>query len=236
MKHIIELSRKSNQNLTTKGNTDLLSENISDKKVLVLGSGPSATEINWESKEWDVLITTSFFYLNNDIIKQKPIHVTLTDIVDLENPQLIKYLDSNPKCTIAFEPKDHPFYNSLKFNNFIEKYKNRLIYYLIQGGKEGVAARLCWLALACKPEKLLICGIDGISKNWKKDPKNYFRGHKGTGDMDKEGYNYKIYYNDFQNFGTKLYATSKEMGIPLINLGKGKPYNMITNISNEYEQ
>ena len=50
--------------LNTKGNTDLLSENISDKKVLVLGSGPSATEINWESKEWDVLITTSFFYLN----------------------------------------------------------------------------------------------------------------------------------------------------------------------------
>ena len=43
------------------------------------------------------------------------------------------------------------------------------------------------------------------------------------------------FFHDFQNFGKKLYATSKEMGISLINLGKGKPYNMITNISEEYE-
>jgi len=218
-----------------KGNTDLLSENISDKKVLVLGSGPSAREIDWKSEDWDVLITTSFFYLNDNILEQKPIHVTLTDLVDLEDPKLIEYLDSNPKCTIAFEPKDHPFYNSLKFNNFIEKYKNRLIYYVIYGGKEGAAARLCWLALACEPEKLLICGIDGISKDWQNDPKNYFRGHKGTGDMDKKGYNYKIYWDDFQYFGNSLYTTGKKMKIPIINLGKGKKYNMITNISKKYE-
>ena len=44
-----------------KGNTDLLSENLSDKKVLLLGSGPSAREINWKLEDWDVLVTTSFF-------------------------------------------------------------------------------------------------------------------------------------------------------------------------------
>ena len=46
-----------------KGNTDLLSENLSDKKVLLLGSGPSAREINWKLEDWDVLVTTSFFLL-----------------------------------------------------------------------------------------------------------------------------------------------------------------------------
>ena len=218
-----------------KGNTDLLSENLLGKKVLLLGSGPSAREIDWKSEDWDVLVTTSFFYLNDDILEQKPIHVTLTDLVDLEKPKLIEYLDSNPKCTIAFEPKLHPFYQSPDFHEFTKKYEDRLIYYVILGGKEGVAARLCWLTLACEPEKLYICGIDGISKNWEDDPQNYFRDHKGTGDMGKTGYSYKVYWNDFQNFGKKLYATSKEMGISLINLGKGKPYNMITNISEEYE-
>ena len=68
-----------------KGNTDLLSENLLGKKVLLLGSGPSAREIDWKSEDWDVLVTTSFFYLNDDILEQKPIHVTLTDLVDLES-------------------------------------------------------------------------------------------------------------------------------------------------------
>ena len=59
------------------GNTQLLSENISDKRVLVLGSGPSAREVDWESYDWDVLVTTSFFYLNDLVVSKKPVHITL---------------------------------------------------------------------------------------------------------------------------------------------------------------
>ena len=33
------------------GNTDLLLNNIEGKKILVLGSGPSATDIDWTKEE-----------------------------------------------------------------------------------------------------------------------------------------------------------------------------------------
>ena len=53
--------------------------------------------------------------------------------------------------------------------------------------------------------------------------------------LNKIGYNYNIYLNDFQKFGENLYLMGKELNIPIINLGKGKDYNMITNISKRYE-
>ena len=109
-----------------KGNTDLLSENISDKKVLVLGSGPSARDVDWSSYEWDVLVTTSFFYLNDYVVSKKPVHITLSDLVDLKDSRLINFLDENPRCTIGFEPKVHPFYESIEFQNFYKKYQSSL--------------------------------------------------------------------------------------------------------------
>jgi hypothetical protein len=214
-----------------KGNTDLLSENVTDKKVLVLGSGPSAREVDWKSEEWDVLVTTSFFYLNEEVLSKKPVHVTLSDIVDLENESLQKYLDDNLNCTIGFEPKHHPFYESKSYKDFISKYGNRVIYYNVHGDKEGVAARLCWLILSCEPSGILLCGIDGISKTRENDPQNYFRNHNGT--MDK--YPYDMYYTSFQTFAEKLYSTAKDMSISIKNLGKGKPYNMFSNVSEKYE-
>lgn len=213
------------------GNINLLSKNISNKKVLVLGSGPSAREIDWKSKEWDVLVTTSFFYLNDEVIKQKPIHITLSDLVDLSNKTLISYLDKNIHTTIGFEPKAHPFYKTDDFEKFNHKYKSRIINYNVNGKKEGVAARLCWLILKYKPTELILCGIDGISKCKNSDPPNYFRNHVGTTD----NYTYECYYDSFIDFGTKLYSTAKNMEIKIKNLGKGKPYNMLTDISEIFE-
>ena len=263
----IEISQKYLKESTTnlfycKSNTTLFLDNFKNKKILVLGSGPSATEIDWANKDWDVLVTTSYFYLVPEILEQKPVHVSLSNQIDLKDKRLLDYLDNNPHCTIGFElevsgslgPTKVKFFSTPQYLNFEKKYKDRILNYritraysLMENKKdklewgystlhEGVAGRLCWLALACEPEKLLICGIDGISKDWENDPKNYFRGHKGTGDMDKKGYDYKIYWDDFQKFGKTLYIASKESKIPIINLGKGKPYNMITNISEKYEK
>ena len=214
------------------GNTQLLSENISDKRVLVLGSGPSAREVDWESCDWDVLVTTSFFYLNDLVVSKKPVHITLSDIVDLTDNRLLKYLDSNPRCTIGFEPKVHPFYESSEFKNFVSKYKSRIILYNVTGGKEGVAGRVCWLVLACEPTHLMICGIDGVSKDRTSDPQNYFRTHIGTADP----YPYEDYKNSFEEFGMNLYTAANQLNVIIKNLGIGKSYNMISNISKKFEK
>jgi len=206
------------------GNIDLLDSNIRGKKVLVLGSGPSATEMDWRSYERDTLVTTSFFYLNSTIVEAKPLHVTLSDIVDLQDKTLINYLENNPKCTIGFEPKNSTFYFSKTYKEFANRFKDRILTFYIPGGKEGVASRTCWLVVEFKPTQLITCGIDGISKDVKKDPPNFFRGHKGT--MDDYGYN--TYKKDYTLFSKKLESYSNRYGIELINLGKGKPYNMLT--------
>ena len=65
--------------------TTLFLDNIREKKVLVLGSGPSAREIDWVNKDWDVLVTTSYFYLVPEILEQKPIHITLTNQIYLKD-------------------------------------------------------------------------------------------------------------------------------------------------------
>lgn len=213
------------------GNTNLLLDNLSNKTVLVLGSGPSARDINWSQLNWDVLVTTSFFYLNADVVAANPMHITLSDIVDLTDYRLLQYLDKNKNCTIAFEPKPHPFYESDVFKRFVEKYHSRIIFYNIDGGKEGVAGRVCWLVLSCTPKELYICGIDGVSIDRNNDPQNYFRPHFGTTDE----YSYDEYFQSFQNFGNNIYQIGQQLNIPIKNLGKGKPYNMISNLSKKYE-
>jgi len=206
------------------GNIDLLESNIKGKKVLVLGSGPSATETDWNSYEWDTLVTTSFFYLNDFIIKAKPSHITLSDIVNLRDKALIKYLEDNPKCTIGFEPKNSTFYISKIYKEFVNKFKDRILTFYIPGGKEGIASRTCWLVGMFKPTHILLCGIDGVSTDITKDPPNFFRGHRGTTDE----YPYSIYKQDYTRFSKKLETFAKMQNIELINLGKGKSYNMLT--------
>lgn len=210
----------------TSGNITRFKTNIEGKKVLVLGSGPSAREVDWQSYDYDILVTTSFFYLNKEVMQSKPMHVTLSDIVDLTNSNLLSYLDENVDCTIGFEPKGHPFYSSIEYKYFNEKYKDRIIKYYIGGGKEGVGARTTWLVADYNPSELILCGIDGISKDRQNDPPNYFREHKGTAD----NYSYEDYKHDFKKYSEELNALCFQKDIKLINLGKGKPYNMLSGI------
>ena len=108
---------------------------------------------------------------------------------------------------------------------------NRIIFFRVPGGKEGLAGRACWLALNADVEKLYMCGIDGISKNSRKDPTNYFRKHSGTTD----NYSYDEYYKSFSDFAENIYRFAIANNVHVQNLGKGLPYNMMTDVSNKYE-
>jgi ribosomal protein L31 len=128
---------------------DTFTEKFANKKILVMGSGPSVNLVNWKNLDIDGIVTTSFFYLNDEIRNLSNItHITLTDIVDLEHPNLIEFIEKNPACTIAFEPKSHPFYQTEEYKKFVETYKEQIIYYNTQyGKKEGVAGRVCYFII-----------------------------------------------------------------------------------------
>jgi len=204
-----------------------------DKKILIMGSGPSVNEVNWESLDYDNLVTTSFFYLNDKIRNLSNItHITLSDLVDLKHPNLIEFLEKNPECTIAFEPKSHPFYNSDEYLNFNEKYKERIVYYNTSyGKKEGVAGRVCYFVIQFSPSDLYYVGIDGHSSNSKTEPNNAFRTHlKGSPD----NYPQSDFIDSHLYFANILYKASSQTGTKLYNLGEGLPYNCSTPYSKEH--
>ncbi len=204
-----------------------------DKKIISIGSGPSVNDTNWENLDYDYITTTSFFYLNDRIRKLPNItHITLTDLVDLEHPNLIDFLERNPECTIAFEPKPHPFYNSSKYIFFNKKYREKIVYYnTIYGKKEGVAGRLCYFVIQFSPSHLYYVGIDGHSSNSQNEPYNAFRTNlKGSPD----GYPQSDFINSHIYFADILYKTSFQTGTKLYNLGEGYDYNCSTLYSKKH--
>ena len=54
--------------LETKSSTlsdNTFSEKFTGKKVLVIGAGPSVNSVYWENIEYDCIVTTTHFYLND---------------------------------------------------------------------------------------------------------------------------------------------------------------------------
>ena len=212
---------------------DTFTEKFANKKILVMGSGPSVNLVNWKNLDIDGIVTTSFFYLNDDIRNLPNItHVTLTDIVDLEHPNLIEFIEKNPTCTIAFEPKSHPFYTTEKYKKFTETYKEQIIYYNTQHGKkEGVAGRVCYFVIQFSPTDLYYVGIDGKSPNPENDPQNAFRTHL-RGDAD--GYPQKEFVESHEYFTNILHQVSLQTNTKLYNLGEGFDFNCSTPYSQQY--
>jgi len=212
---------------------DVFVNKFTNKKILVMGSGPSVNLVNWKNLRYDCIVTTSFFYLNEEIRNLPNIeHITLTDLVDLEHPELISFIERNPTCTIAFEPKQHPFYDTTSYKNFNQKYKNQIIYYnTLYGKKEGVAGRLCYFVIQFSPSTLYYLGIDGKSSSPMNDPLNAFRNNL-RGDAD--GYNQLEFVESHLYFADILYQTSLQTKTILYNLGEGFDFNCSTTYSKKH--
>lgn len=198
-----------------------------------MGSGPSVNLVNWKNLDYDCIATTSFFYLN-DFVRNLPniTHITLTDLVDLQHPNLAEFLAKNPSCTIAFEPKHHPFYTTKEYKLFTEKYKQQIVFYnTLHGKKEGVAGRLCYFVIQFSPSHLYYVGIDGKSPDPTKDPQNAFRTHL-RGDAD--GYQQQDFVDSHLYFASILYQVSEQTNTKLYNLGEGFEFNCSSQYSEQH--
>lgn len=213
---------------STSINQATFSNKFTGKRVLVVGSGPSVNLVNWRHIQYDCVVTTTFFYLNNEIRNLTNIqHITLSEIVDLADTNLHAFLKKNPECTIALEPKfGRPFYSTDAFRVFEAEYRERLIYYnTIVDKKEGAAGRLCFFVMSFNPAELYYVGIDGKSPTPIEDPQNAFRTHI-QGDAD--GYDYREFLDSHTLMADTLYRYSLQNGCKLYNLGEGFAFNCST--------
>jgi hypothetical protein len=213
---------------------DTFTSKFNNKKILVIGSGPSVNLVNWKNIDVDGVVTTTFFYLNDNIRNLKNItHVTLSEIIDFNDYRLHEFFQSNLDCTIALEPKiGRPFYSTDVFKKFEEQYHDRLVYYnTTVDKKEGAGGRLAFFVMAFNPSSLYYVGIDGKSPNPAKDPSNVFRTHV-KGDTD----NYD--YNEFLESHILMAKTLHEYSIgnkcKLYNLGEGFDFNCSTQYSKQH--
>jgi hypothetical protein len=223
--------------LETKSTTisqDTFTNKFKGKKVLVIGSGPSVNLVNWKNITYDCVVTTTFFYLNEEIRNLNNItHITLSEIIDFDDKNLHEFLEKNPNCTIALEPKNgRPFYTSATYSIFEERYRERLLYYNTEvDRKEGAAGRLCFFTMAFNPSELYYVGIDGKSTTPGNDPKNVFRTHI-QGDAD--GYDYKEFLDSHTTMADTLYRYSLQNECKLYNLGEGFDFNCSTFYSKQH--
>lgn len=212
--------------------TETFTEKFSGKRVLVIGSGPSLNLVDWKNLEYDVIVTTTFFYLNDEIRKlDNIVHVTLSEIIDFKDNRLLDFIKNNPNCTLALEPKfGRPFYQTDTFKEFEVNNRDSLIYYNTEiDDKEGVAGRLCFFVMAFNPSELYYVGLDGRSKNIQNDPNNSFRVNLKDGDNGKHSYD--IIYNSYINMSKILHEYSKLNGCRLYNLGEGFEFNCSSDYS-----
>jgi hypothetical protein len=216
-------------------NTEIFIEKFSNNKILVIGSGPSLNLVNWKTIEFDSIVTTTFFYLNDEIRNLKNIsHITLSEIVDFEDNRLLEFLENNPDCTIALEPKiGRPFYSSDVFKKFELENRDRLIYYNTEiDDKEGAAGRLCFFVMSFNPSEIYYVGIDGRSKNIENDPLNSFRTNIRDGDNGRHGYD--TIYQSHMQMAKSLHEYSKYNNCKLFNLGEGFDFNCSTDYSKKH--
>lgn len=218
----------------TQSNT-IKSENFVDKfngkKILVLGSGPSARDRNWKNLDYDGIVTCNFFYKNDDVRKLKNItHISLGDMVDLGDERLNSFLDDNENCTISFEPKEHHFYISDEYRKFNKKYSERVVFYVVNpitSNMEGTAGRAIYFVVGWQPSDIYYVGVDG-SSTIGKDGINYFDTNL-TGTRDN--YELSRYKKSYVEMANLLYKFNQDYGIKFYNLGEGLEYNMSSEVS-----
>jgi len=210
---------------------DYFTKQFNKKKVLVLGSGPSARDRNWQNLNFDCIVTCNFFYKNDEVRSLKNIkHISLGDMVDLDDTRLNSFLDDNEECTISFEPKSHPFYNSEAYRTFNVKYRERIVFYVVNpitSNMEGTAGRAIYFTVCWQPSEIYYVGVDGKSPSGN-DKINFF---DTTLVGDRDGYEISRFRKSHLEMANLLHKFNTEYGIKFYNLGEGLEYNMSSEVS-----
>ena len=131
------------------------------KKILIVGGGPTAKDINWQDAEFDYVWSCTKFYLNEDLNNVGVDLATIGGNVDLNDAQFNEFLN-NHNTICGFECGVSPFKSPEDMVQFKEKYPNRIFYYHPRYfSKLGSAARLLCLGTFLGAEQVSFVGFDG---------------------------------------------------------------------------
>ena len=136
-------------------------QKFKDKKILIVGGGPTAKDVNWQDAEFDYIWSCTKFYLNEELNNVGVDLATIGGNVDLDNPEFNEFIDThNTVC--GFECGVSPFKKPEDMLQFKEKYPDKVFYYHPRYfSKLGSAARLLCLGAFLETKQISFVGFDG---------------------------------------------------------------------------
>lgn len=206
-------------------------EQYKDKTLLIVGGGPSTSEVKWDNIERDYTWSCTNFYMNERISFCDLDLVALGNLQKYSDKKLLSYLDYNPQCKILFE-NNYLYSDTLSKNvAFINKYKGRIYYGECDKSYTGIVgppARLIVLASNLGFKNIYFVGIDGFDI----DMKNTHAFTKEPGLREGATHNtYDKYYKDHTEFAENIHKSFGNR-INFHNLGEAaKSHNIMSAVS-----
>ena len=197
-----------------------LGDKYKDKKILVVGAGPSCLDVEWENniEEYDYVWSCNNFF-KYDFPKGVDL-CFLGPTVDIRDETFLPYVQKH-KTTVILEGGVTPYRDKSEVDFLKSSLKDKLGW--IQSryfSKLGAATRLIVLACALKAKSVSFIGVDGdLSKT-----EHAFE----PGKNDASAKQYHLFKRQYVLFWEYL---TKNTNTDIINLGEGHPANMSTDIS-----
>ena len=201
-----------------------------NKKILVVGGGPSSEYLDLHNLDVDHIFTANSFFLNKKLSNQKVDIAMVGAEVNITSSEFINYVNLYQPW-LGFEihnkwssPNNHEYLNKHLYNSYNKLFCMQTRYY----GCVGIGHRLLILAMQLGASEIYYIGIDGpkgmiegkhsFEKNKVNLPK--LPSHLNLDNAEE------IFTNAYKDFYTHLKLDIKYKR-KLINLGENHPYNII---------
>tara|TARA_Y100000310_G_scaffold292227_1_gene320829 strand:- start:98 stop:1027 length:930 start_codon:yes stop_codon:yes gene_type:complete len=197
-------------------------------RILIVGAGPTTNLVDWNPDNYDHIWSCNHFFLNEKVFECKPSLVTLCEEVSLDNPELLRYIDSNPSCAVGFDQ-----FNSIErikqSKRFISATNSFFSWTRCQG-KIGAITRLISLAVELGATEIHTVGFDGHEKGERCNEERHDHAFEPRKKLQGT-YEYNLYLRHFVMFWD--YALWLAKNTKFQNLGEGYSMNMSTDISRQ---
>jgi len=214
-------------------------EKFANKNILIVGAGPSASEVKWDPDDYDYIWSCTHFFRNPGLFNINFGLVTLGGDVDPRDPLLNEFLQKTDsilgiECGVTPPPKPNDI-------EYLKKlYGDRVFYFHTRYfSKLGAAARLLVLATCLGAKKVSFVGIDGYPVGVKHSFEGDKKEHDEVWRRDHEAM-YNLYRRQFTLLWEYLLKCAHTWGMPweepieYENLGEGIESNMTSEISKKY--
>ena len=206
---------------------------------MVIGGGPTTNAVKWENLDYDFIFSCNQYYLCNKMLDMNVDVITLINrfFRDDDSTEIDKELRDRldrDNTFIGIEPyHSQEIYNTTKFQNFLEKYEDRCLFFNTTfQNKSGAAPRLAILAAVLQPKVIYTVGIDGHKGG--ETLHSFDKNQIGPRDGWHKVYGSNNVVNQHHiDFAEYLYELSKELDIEIYNLGAGHEDNMASVFSEE---